>query len=228
MHGRGWNAGFGRRLVPLCRSGRIPGVNGDEAWYGVQAERIIDRGCVAARTPTGNPLNPFMIVPQVLLHEFSPPSFALLRTPALVSGLLALLLNLAMCARAFGWRMAWLTTLIHAVLPINIAYSRFAWDASQSLLFTLPVIYAGVLAIQQPTKRRHWTGMGVLFLSASILVHPTNTFAGPFFAVLCAAAWRERLRAMWASPVTRRVVMPLLGVVLLAALWPLTPRIAAI
>src|SRR4029078_4352472 len=137
------------------------------------------------------------------------------------SGLLALLLNLALCARAFGWRMAWLTTFIHAVLPVNIASSRLAWDASQSLLFTLPVIYAGVLAIEQPAKRRHWTAIGVLFLSVSILVHPTNVFAAPFFAVLCAAAWRERLRAMWASPVTRRVVLPLLGVILLAAAWPL-------
>src|SRR5687767_12565573 len=105
--------------------GRAPGVNGDEAWAGVQAERVLHGQCVSARTPTGNPLNPFFIIPQVLLHASWEPSFALLRLPALVSGLLALALNFFLCRRALGIRAAWLTTLIHAVLPINIAYSRF-------------------------------------------------------------------------------------------------------
>jgi hypothetical protein len=207
--------------------GRIPGINGDEAWYGVQAVRILDRGCVAARTPTGNPLNPFMIVPQVLLHEFAPPTFALLRTPALVSGLLALLLNFALCHRVFGWPVAWLTTLIHAVLPINIAYSRFAWDASQSLLFTLPVVYAGVLAIREPAQRRRWAGIGGVFLAASTLVHPTNVFLAPFFAVVCGAAWKDRLSALWSSRLARRVVLPLVAVIALVSLRLLWPRAAA-
>ena len=173
--------------------GRIPGVNGDEAWYGVATEKILDRGCVSARTPTGNVINPFFMRAQIALHAFLEPSFTVLRMPALASGLLALLVNFVLCYRAFGWRMAWLTTLVHAVLPINIAYSRFAWDASQSLLFTLPVIYAGVLANQERELRRRWTVVGLFGLAAALLAHPTNLFVAPFWALISAAAWSDYL-----------------------------------
>jgi hypothetical protein len=205
---------------------QVPGVNGDEAWVGVQAERMLRGQCVSARTPTGNPLNPFFLVPQVLLHAAFEPSFSVLRVPALVSGLLALALNFYLCRRAFGVRMAWLTTLIHAVLPINIAYSRFAWDASQSLLLTLPVIYAGVLAQHEPLRRRRWTAIGLACLGAAVLVHPTNVLAAPFLIIQLAVAWRDPLIARWKLPVVRRVLFPLLLVVLAAAAAGLLPRVA--
>jgi hypothetical protein len=207
--------------------GRIPGVNGDEAWYGVATERILDRGCVSARTPTGNVINPFFMAPQIALHAFFEPSFTVLRISALASGLLALLVNYILCHRAFGWRMAWMTTLVHAVLPINIAYSRFAWDASQSLLFTLPVVYAGVLANQERERRRVWTLVGLFSLAAALLVHPTNIFVAPFWAVMSLVAWGDHIVALWRSPAARRIALPLvlLGFVLLLRPW--FPRIAA-
>src|SRR5262245_43747402 len=68
--------------------GRLPGVNGDEAWMGVQAQRWL-RGSIAWRTPTGNLINPFFFVPEVVLHALFRPSFTLLRVPAVISGLLA-------------------------------------------------------------------------------------------------------------------------------------------
>jgi hypothetical protein len=207
--------------------GRVPGVNGDEAWSGVQAERILCGQCVAARTPTGNPLNPFFMVPQVALHAAAEPSFTVLRLPALASGLVALWLNFYLCRRAFGARTAWLTTLIHAVLPINIAYSRFAWDASQSLLFTLPVIYAGVLAQAEPLRRLHWTMFGLFGLAAALVVHPTNVFAAPFLALQLAAAWQDHLARLWKSPLQRGLcLMPGIAVVVTAA-WAVLPRVLA-
>jgi 4-amino-4-deoxy-L-arabinose transferase-like glycosyltransferase len=204
--------------------GRIPGVNGDEAWYGVAAERILDRGCVSARTPTGNVLNPFFMAPQVALHSFLDPSFTVLRTPALVSGLVALVVNFFLCRRAFGLRVAYLTTLIHAVLPINIAYSRFAWDASQSLLFTLPAIYAAVLANQG--QRNRWTMVGLFSLAAALVVHPTNIFVAPFWAIMSAVAWNDRVATLWRSPAARRIGIPLILLAGVLVIWPWLPRIA--
>ena len=43
------------------RLGTIPGINGDEAWYGVQAQSVLHGESIAWRTPTGNPLNPFFM-----------------------------------------------------------------------------------------------------------------------------------------------------------------------
>ena len=91
-------------------------------------------------TPTGNLANPFFFGPLVLLQACCRPSIAVLRTVSLASGLLASG-QLAALARVFDRRTAWVSTLALAVLPINIAYSRIAWDASQSLLATLPVLY---------------------------------------------------------------------------------------
>lgn len=207
--------------------GRVPGVNGDEAWSGVQAQRLLRGECVSARTPTGNPLNPFFMAPQVLLHSMAEPSFSLLRLPALASGLMALALNFYLCQRAFGWRTAWLTTLIHAVLPINIAYSRFAWDASQSLLFTLPVVYAGVLAQREPRRRQRWTMIGLFGLAAAVVVHPCNVFVAPFLAIQLTAAWQDRLATWWTSAAVRRIGSPLLVVSAFVVTWPVMPRIAA-
>jgi hypothetical protein len=207
--------------------GRVPGVNGDEAWYGVQAERMLHGGCVSLRTPTGNPWNPFLMAPEVALHAVAEPSFTLLRVPALASGIVALMVNLVLCHRAFGPRTAWLTTLVHAVLPINIAYSRFAWDASQSLLATLPVVYAGVLAYQERESRLRWTTIGLLFLAAAKLVHPTNIFVAPFFSVLIAAAWRDRIAEVARRPGLRLLCLLLLAASACAITALLWPRIAA-
>jgi hypothetical protein len=123
--------------------------------------------------------------------------------------------------------MAWLTTLIHAVLPINIAYSRFAWDASQSLLFTLPVVYAGILAQREPLRRQRWTVIGLFSLAAAVIVHPCNLFLAAFLVIHLAIAWRDNLTACWRIPAVRRLGLPLLAVMCAALAWPVMTRVAA-
>jgi hypothetical protein len=66
--------------------GNIPGFNGDEAWYGVQAMRAVHGQGFQWLTPTGNPINAFFFVLLVGLHFFLPPSVLLLRTVALAGG----------------------------------------------------------------------------------------------------------------------------------------------
>ena len=74
----------------VWRVDHIPGINGDEAWYGVQAVRIVRSESPNWTTPSGLPLNPFFMGPMVLLHAFYAPSFPLLRLPAIISGALTL------------------------------------------------------------------------------------------------------------------------------------------
>ncbi len=174
------------------RLGSLPGINGDEAWYGVQAESVLHGEPIAWRTPTGNFLNPFFLLPQLALHAIFPASFTLLRIVPLMSGLLALVVNYWLAWRTFGRQNAVISTLILAVLPINIAYSRFAWDASQSLLFTLPAVYLPLLAVKDQALRWRWTACGFGMLLAAILVHPTNIFVAPMLLIPVATMLRER------------------------------------
>lgn len=173
--------------------GNLPGINGDEAWYGVQAEALLHGQQIPWRTPSGNLLNPFFFVPTVLLHAVFTPSFVVLRTTAVLSGLLALVVNYWLCWRVFGRKMAVISTTVLAVLPIDIAYSRIAWDASQSLLATLPCIYLPLLAIQDNRRRRRFTVATGAALLIAIVVHPTNVFVAPVALTCLAYSWWQQL-----------------------------------
>ena len=129
--------------------GNVPGCNGDEAWYGVGAWQATHGGPLDWRTPTGNPINGFFFLPMAALHAWLPPSITLLRSVAVASGLAALAVNWLLCRWVFDRRTAAISTTILAILPINIAYSRFAWDASQSLAATLPVLYFSLAAVRR-------------------------------------------------------------------------------
>ena len=130
------------------------------------------------RTPTGNPANPFFLGPLAALHLFLRPArrcCAGRRWPAgwphsqSISGFAAG----CSAGEPRGSRHCCL-----AVLPLNIAYCRFAWDASQSLLATLLVAY---LAARTGAGGRSAAASLVpplLAFGAAIWVHPTNVFAG--------------------------------------------------
>ena len=162
--------------------GNIPGINGDEAWSGVQALRILRGEAFDWRTPTGNPINFFFMLPLVGLHAVLPASFALLRVVPVVSGLLALAANYFLCRRAFDARTALVSTLFLALAPIDIAYSRFAWDASQSLLATVLVLYPAIIHSRHSTSGSLST-LSMAALAAAVIVHPTNLFAAPLLVV---------------------------------------------
>jgi hypothetical protein len=147
----------------------LPGINGDEAWYGVQMLTLMDGQAFEWRTPPGNLLNPFFSGLLLLLQLPFAPHFWILRAPAVISTLLAV------AAAAIWWTflstsLRLVATLLLAALPVTIAYGRFGWDSSQSVL-------AGVLLISCLMKRR-WALAALCFVLA-VWVHPTNIFLAP-------------------------------------------------
>ncbi len=176
--------------------GNIPGVHGAEAWYGVQALRVASGQPIVWLTPTGNPLNLFYFLPLVALHYVLPPSVTLLRIVPLVSGVAAVAVNYLLCRRAFDVRTARVSTLILALLPLNIAYSRFGWDASQSLLATLLVIYLPLMRLCASHGRAALSAGAAFAAAAAILVHPTNLFALVLLFVPAVYVRREALDRM--------------------------------
>jgi 4-amino-4-deoxy-L-arabinose transferase-like glycosyltransferase len=219
-----WANGFALLAVAVflrCwHLGNIPGLNGDEAWYGVQALRVVHGESISWLTPTRNLLNPFYFLPLVALHYCFVPSVALLRAVAVASGLTALVVNYLLCRRAFDRRTAYVSTIVLAVLPIDIVYSRFGWDASQSLLATLLVLYLPLIQLR-PNANQTALGAGAMFaLAAAILVHPTNVFAIVLLIVPTIFRYREvllrwvRTRRLPAKPA---VFAALVGIVALGA-----------
>lgn len=174
----------------MTRLEQIPGLNGDEAWYGVWALDFLANREVPWRTPTGNPVNVLFLAPQALLHAAAPRSVTLLRSVAVVSGLLAVAVNFLLARRTLGTPGAWMSTLLLAALPINVAYSRFAWDACQTVLTVVAVVHLSLLAAVA-TRRAGWAWCAVgIAMFAACLVHPTNVFVLPI--PLAAAGWRYR------------------------------------
>jgi 4-amino-4-deoxy-L-arabinose transferase-like glycosyltransferase len=202
----------------------IPGLNGDEAWYGAQAESLLSGQSFSWRTPTGNLINPFFLGLVVATHAFGGPSIGLLRSAAVVSGLAALAANYWLCGRTFDRRTALVSTTLLAILPTNIAYSRFAWDASQSLLATLIVMYVSLQATKASApRRRRLIEAGFLALGPAVWVHPTNVFIAPMLGVaiflrhvprVCAWRWR------WLVPAGL-----IAGLILLPGAWPIATRV---
>ena len=198
------------------RLDHLPGLNGDEAWGGVQAARMAAGEEVPWRTPTGNPLNPFFFLPLAALHALWPASIELLRLPAALSGVLALAVNYLLCRRTFDRRTAAISTLLLAVLPVNIAYSRFGWDASQTLLASVLVIYPALRFAREPARRGPllWSAIA---LGGAMLVHPTNIFLTPFLVVAAAVAWRDDMARLAKRPWNVRHLALLLASIAAAA-----------
>jgi hypothetical protein len=170
-------------LMRAWRLGNIPGINGDEAWYGVHAIALARGESIDWWTPTGNPINVFFLFPLAALHAVFSPSVVLLRSVSVVSGVLALAANFWLCRKVFDARTAIVSTLLLALLPIDVAYSRFAWDASQTLLATVLVLYLPLWHYRKPRDAASLPVTGMIALVAAILVHPTNLFAAPLLAI---------------------------------------------
>ena len=206
-------AAIGLRLVHL---GNVPGVNGDEAWYGVLALKVAAGDAPAWWTPTGNLVNPFYLAPLVLLHLAVAPSVVALRSVAVASGVLALAVNFILCRRVYGGRTAAISTMLLAVLPINIAYSRFGWDSSQSLLATVPVVYCSLAAARGGAGAWGRLVAAAVALGAALVVHPTNVFVAPFVLIAGARlSWPGGVPARFAA--LRRPARPMLYAALASA-----------
>lgn len=172
--------------------GRLPGLNGDEAWYGAKLNQWaaglppIENRAVDWRTPTGNLPGPLHLGGLALLQSLLPPSFALLRLPAVLSSLGAMALAFMLCRRFFGPTAAMIALVLMATLPANIVYARFGWDPSHSALVILASAYAALA--RRPI-------LSALAFALALAVHPTNVFVAPFLLSIVIGVELERGRS---------------------------------
>lgn len=152
----------------------IPGINGDETWYGITVLAWRDGQAPPLKTYSGLPLNPFYSGLLYLLHLVChEPSFVVIRLAPLLSVLLAVGLSYPLVSRALDRRTALIVTLLLACLPITIGYSRLGWDQSQAFVVSLVMICLVLL------ERSRWAFVAFLL---ALVVHPVNVFLAPFLA----------------------------------------------
>lgn len=175
---------FAFRVVDL---GRIPGVSGDEAWYGVQVQEAIRGGHFERSTPTGNLLSPWHFGLLYIAHLVHPrPELWMLRLPSVISGVLLVMVAYPIMRRVAGQLAAVYAVILLACLPVNIAYSRLGWDSSHSVLVVM--IGVGMVLMR-------WYLPAFAATAGAVLIHPTNILAVPIVAGPAVAEWLARLRS---------------------------------
>lgn len=139
----------------------IPAICGDEAWTATQAQ-LAARGLPHTWIVTSHRLlSPFYIALSYLTQGVDP--FGI-RYPAFMIGVLTIIISFPILSRAIGKEAAFLATLIVAVLPIHIEFSRLAWELCFVPLF-------GVM-FTAFTLRKKWFA-ALLAVIAGTLSHPS-------------------------------------------------------
>lgn len=195
-------------LLRLWDVHRLPGFNGDEAWYGVQVQQLLAGRPIDWRTPTGNVPGLLQIGSLWLLHSVFSPSLLLLRIPALLSSLAALAMAYAVGRRFFGATAGMTALVMMASFPAAIAYARLGWDPSHAPLLALIAIYAAFAG-------RHL--LSALFFAFALATHPATVFAAPMLTLASFGFERQR-KAWWLALAG---IAPYVGMLLLAILFSL-------
>ena len=161
-------------LFRIIALDHIPGVNGDEAFFGINSLALLRGGHFMDHTPSGNIINPFYMGLLFILQAFLPISFWVLRLPALLTGLALIPVTFYVIKKLFDAEKALFATLLTSAIPINIAYSRFGWEPSQTTFVSIIVIYF--------VLKEKWLFVFFAFVAA-YLIHPTNLFLIPLVLV---------------------------------------------
>ena len=205
----------------------MPGISGDEGWWGMQATAWLQGRAYETHTTSGNPTDQFLLVPLAAVHAIAAPSFGLLRAVPTAVNLLALPLAYWFTRRLFGAATAWVHTIALAIAPTAMAHSRLTQDPSQTVFWTAMVIYLSLLGLADRGRAWVYLAAALLVFPIALWTHPTNVFIAPFLALPVAAVIGPRLRA---SPngLVMAVAAAAAGAILVAAIaWLGLARFAA-
>ncbi len=210
------------RLIHLSS---IPGINGDEGWWGVQALGWLHGQPYEHHTTSGNSIDMLFLVPLALFQKLGAPSFFLLRALPALSNLAGLVIGFFLARRVFGKPTAWIQTVALAIAPTAISHSRFCQDPSQSIIWCSIVIYLCLLGLKE---RRRWWAYFAAALAAfalALITHPTNVFIAPFLVLPLAPIAKRWLpatpRGRWYFAAISAGALVVLALLAIFVAWPL-------
>lgn len=180
-------------VLRLWGLGRLPGINGDEAWLAVEAKHLVYGQPFVLRTPTHMFISPLLFGSQAALLAVLEPSGWLLRLPVALWSLAALGLFFRLHHKLYGDRdEAALTALLLGALPLGWAYGRLAWDPGflifAMILFLFPLL--GWLRRRSQVRSLAWACAG------SVLLVWTHLTAAVAVATLVAGGWLLERRSL--------------------------------
>ncbi|RUL85053.1 hypothetical protein [Tautonia sociabilis] len=160
-----------------------PSPNGDESFYGVQTAKLLRGEPIASTTASGNPINVLVIGAEIPLYLALGPSNYVIKIPAAVAGILAVLASYVLWSRALDRTTAAIGAGLMAVLPVLIAESRIGAEPAWNPL-------VGVIALAA-AFRGHRLGLALAFLLC-YYVHSTYLFLLPTLGLVLLVKLFER------------------------------------
>ncbi|MBI4297002.1 MAG: glycosyltransferase family 39 protein [Chloroflexi bacterium] len=171
-------------LLRLLFLAQFPlGLQGDEAWMGLESQRIVREGWIGIWTPVGwgQPTGVFYWT--AFLFRFLPDTVGVLRAAIALLSVATIPVSYLFVRSLFGRRAALIGTALLAFSYWDIHYSRTAFS-----LIAAPLVECGTLLFLAKgiEKRRTWP-----FLVAGLLAGlGVYTYRGYlFFALLLMASW---------------------------------------
>ena len=161
--------------VRLIALDRLPGINGDEGWYAVNAQEYLAGRAYFSETPSGNFVNPFhsgLVLVALLVFD---PTLLVLRLPAALWNLLLIALAYPLLAPPLGKRAALLATAVLCISPPLVAQARIGWDPSSPPFFSLLAMAAAL---------RDRPVLAALAGLAGIAAHPSAIFLAPVAGIV--------------------------------------------
>ena len=167
----------------------MPGVSGDEGWWGVNAIAWLNGRPYQAQHHRAAipPISCCSFRWRPSMRWARPRSGCCASCPAAVN-LLALPIGFWFVRRIYGSTTAWIYTVALAIAPTAMAHSRICQDPSQTIFWTGFVIYLSLLALVDRTRAIAWLGCALLLFPAALWTHPTNVFISPFLIAPAAVA----------------------------------------
>ncbi len=147
-----------------------PYPHADEAFFGVQAEHLVQGKHVASSTGSGKPVDLFYTIVEAPLHLVFPPTYTVERIPAVLFGCLAVWLTYVLGSRVLDRTTAAIAAILLGVLPVAIIFSRIGWEYCEVPLLCLLIVYFAF--------RAQRIGLLLAYL-ACIHVSPTVLFLAP-------------------------------------------------
>jgi 4-amino-4-deoxy-L-arabinose transferase-like glycosyltransferase len=152
----------------------------DREWYYLGPKASVSKFHMA-------PFFYYLITPAVLLGRFNPVSPALF--VALIESFTPPLIFL-FCRKFFSRKTAFFASLLHAVSPLAITFSSFAWNPNTIPFFTILILYF-LFSFRQKKKEKYFVSAFIIYSLAAQLHYQMVIFGFFVFFIFLLSPPRE-------------------------------------
>jgi hypothetical protein len=151
---------------------------------------------LAANKSSAGIMNPPLITYLLALPLFMKSSLAAVNLFQGIMGIAAVVVMAVYAQRLFGWRVALLATLLFAVNPWSVYYSRFIWNPNPIPLFST-LLLMSLLAYFAGKRHPAHLALSFLWLAAVSQLHLSGLVLAGVMGLILVLFWRHWRRTTW-------------------------------